>query len=160
MPLTSPDLQSEHLDYPRATRSLPWQSGANIVLMIDCLCNFTNSFFYSFAFLLRVIHRKFLLFLSLPQYQAYDIDCATKALGHKAYSFIQGCIQPPTSHKISGGTLPKRGQLQNWNIQILTTRWVQTWPLFWTRPTPSLPFWLFLSKTWKNSQKLVGQSVT
>ena len=38
--------------------------------------------------------------------------------------------------------------------------WVQIWHYFWARPTPSLSFWLFLSKTWKKSEKLVGQIVS
>ena len=38
--------------------------------------------------------------------------------------------------------------------------WVQIWPYFWARPTPSLSFWPFLSKTWKFSEKLVGQIVS
>ena len=55
---------------------------------------------------------------------------------------------------------PLFGKLYTESVWNVTYRvWVQIRPNYWATPTPSLSFWLFLSKTRKKSDKLVGQIV-
>ena len=75
----------------------------------------------------------------------------------------QGRIWPLTTHKISG-VIPLKGDNSKIKFSKSTdvekqSSWGKLTPLssirpcFWAKPTPSLCFWLILSKNWKKSDK-------